>query len=334
VRFLVKARLRWPSGNGIFAILMVGSAVLMVLPSRWTNPVKTVRQILVPFQDGLYSLTASPGRSIPSRSTRSAIPAEKHDETLRELEAMRNEVISLQLQLREIEAEQPGIGTYLKKFIDRAAVREGRLIPARVVAFDPTGWRDAVLLGTGRQRGVRQDAWIASRRLLDAGTKDGVEQGMVVLAREYLIGRVEEVTPFSARVLLLSDVDFRAEVWIGRVEATRFNVLPPPEILRTGQRWAQTGQEAVFVLAGRGKGEMIVRDVHEDYVKHDVLRVGDLVVSPGTGPDLPVVMVIGQVEKIEDDPAQRQLRQLIVRCPVDTRALHWVYVVDVRPTGR
>jgi len=259
------------------------------------------------------------------------IPPEHHQQVVRELEAMRNEVASLRLQLREIEAEQPIIGMYLKKFGDRSAIRGGRLIPARVIAYDPVAWRDAILLSSGRQRGVRPEAWVASRHFLDAGAKDGVQQGMVVLAREYLIGKIDEVTPFSSRVVLLSDVDSRAEVWIGRVEGTRFTVLPRLEVLRAGHTGARPGQEGLFSLAGRGKGEMLINGVHEDYVKQQILRVDDLVVSPGTGPDLPVTMVIGQITQIEDDPAQRQLRQLTVRCPIDTRALRWVYVLDVTP---
>ncbi len=330
----VKARLHWPNRNGLFAILMIISAVLMFVPSRYTGSVKTVRQILVPFQDGLHSLTSGSSKPATNKDTRATVPAEQYNKIVGDLEAARNELVSLQLQLREIESEQPTLGMYLRKFIDRSTIREGRLVPARVIAGEPTGLRDSFLLGGGRRRGIKIESWVASRRMIDAGTKDGVQTGMSVLAREYLIGKIEDVTPFSSRVALLSDVDAQAETWIGRVMATRFNVLSSPDAVRSGQVWAQPGQEAVFFLTGRGKGDMLVKGVHEDYIRLNALQVGDLVVSPGTGPDLPVAMLIGRVEKIEDDPSQRQLRQLIVRCPIDLRSLRWVYVLDVAPVDR
>ncbi len=326
----MKARMPWPSRNGVFALLMACSVILMILPARWTNPLKTIRQIAVPFQDGLYTLTAGSDRSPSTQGNRSTVPIEQYEKLKRELEAMRNETISVQSMLHEIQAEKGTVEMYLKKFFDRSAVREGRLVPARVIAHDPASWRDAALLSAGRRKGVQLQAWVASRRFLDTGTSDGVDQGMVVLAREYLIGRIEEATPFSSRVVLLSDVDARAEAWIGRIEGTKFGVLPSPEDFRGGARWAEPGHEAVFFLTGRGKGEMVVRGVHEDYVKGQAIVAGDLVVSPGTGRDLPVAMVMGLIEAVEDDPAQRQLRQLVVRCPIDTSALRWVYVLDVQ----
>jgi cell shape-determining protein MreC len=330
----VKARLHLPSGNGIFAILMIGAAILMLLPSRWTAPLRTVRQVLVPFQDGLYSLTSGSPRPPGSRNDRPTVPAEQYEKVVRELEAMRNEAVSLQLMLHEIEAEQGTVEMYLKKFFDRSAVRQGKLVPARVIACDPLSWRDAALLGTGRRSGVQMQAWVASRSFLDTGSKDGVEEGMVVMAREYLIGQIKEVTPFSSAVVLLSDVESRAEAWIGRIEGTTFRVVAVPEQLRGGARWAEPGHEKIFFLHGRGRGEMVVRGVIEDYIKLQAIAVGDLVVSPGSGHSLPVAMVIGRIEAIEDDPSQRQLRQLVVRCPIDTSALRWVYVLDVSSTGR
>ena len=126
----------------------------------------------------------------------------------------------------------------------------------------------------------------------------------------------------------------KAEVWIGRFEGERLRLLGSADALRAGRHWAEIGQEANFLLVGRGDGEMIVGGVHEDYVNRKVLTVGDLVISAGTSAELPVVMVIGHVEQIEDDPAQRQLRQLVVRCPLDTSRLRWVYVVDVPPRDK
>lgn len=323
----MKARLSVPSRNGIFVILMACSAILMLLPTRWTGGLKCVQQVLIPFQDGMYAITAGPtlGEEPP------AVSAEEYQQVVSELEAKRNEIVSLHLLIREIEAEHPAVTLILQRLVDRASTRESKLVPARVIAYDPSSWRDTALLGAGRSRGVDVKDWVASRRLLDAGEKDGVQQGMTVLAREYLIGYIDEVTPYSSRLVLLSDDTAQVQVWIGRVEREQFNILPSLEALRDGKRSAGPGGEAGFLLTGRGRDEMIISGVHEDYVHHKALAVGDLVVSAGSSAKLPVAMVIGKVEKIEDDPAQRQLRRLIVRCPVDTSRLRWVYVVSAPP---
>ena len=322
-------RLPLPRRNNLFAILMGCSILLILLPVRWTGWLKSVRQVLVPFQHGVSALTGGSSVGGPA-----SVSGEEHRRVVDELESTRNELIALHALVREMEAEQPTVATIIQKLLTRTASREGRLVPARIIAHDPAAWRDAPLLSRGRQSGVRDGAWVTSCRDLDAGEEDGMRQGMLVLAREYLIGQIAEVTPYSSRLILLSDVETRIQVWIGRIEDKRFRVLPSPDALREPKRWADPGAEASFLLAGRGNGRMVVEQVHEDYVKKGVIAVDDLVVSAGTTAELPVVMVIGRIAKIEDDPAQRQLRQLQVRCPVDPSRLRWVYAVDAPPRDR
>lgn len=319
-------RLPLPRRNNLFAIMMGCSILLMLLPVRWTGWLKSVRQVLVPFQHGMSALAGG-----SSTGGTASVPGEEHRRVVGELESTRNELIALHALIREMEAERPTVAMILQKLLTRTASREGRLVPARIIAHDPAAWRDAPLLSRGRRSGIRNGAWVTSCRDLDAGEEDGMRQGMLVMAREFLIGRIAEVTPYTSRLILLSDIETRTQVWIGRIEGKRFGVLPSPDALRDGKHQADPGAEASFLLAGRGNGEMVVEQVHEDYVKNNVIAVDDLVVSAGTTAELPVVMVIGRVTKIEDDPAQRQLRQLQVRCPVDPSRLRWVYAVDAPP---
>lgn len=327
----MKARLRLPSRNVVFALLMVLSAALMVLPSRWTGGLKCARQVVAPFQDGMYVLTVgpSPGGDKPAR-----ISAKTYHELRTKLDAAQNQIISLNLLLRELEAERPTIGLILQKLSERSATRNGRIVPARVIAADPAAWRDTLLLDKGRSHGISDEQWVASRRLLDAGAKDGVRKGMVTLAREFLLGRIDELTPYSSRLVLLSDQDSREPVWIGRVEGESFRIVASHERLRDGKPWAEPGDEAAFLLVGDGQGKMIISGVHEDYVERDVIEVDDLVVSAGTSATLPIAMVVGHIVKIEDDPGHVQHRRLIVRCPVDEKRLRWVYIVDIPPRAK
>jgi rod shape-determining protein MreC len=67
---------------------------------------------------------------------------------------------------------------------------------AAVIARDPAGWWQTLLLGCGSLQGVRE--------------------GNAVLAPGGLIGLVTSVTPSTARVTLLTDPASRVGVWVGR----------------------------------------------------------------------------------------------------------------------
>jgi rod shape-determining protein MreC len=69
-------------------------------------------------------------------------------------------------------------------------------LTAAVIARDPAGWWQTLVLGRGSLQGVRQ--------------------GNAVLAPGGLIGLVSSVTPSTARVTLLTDPASRVGVWVGR----------------------------------------------------------------------------------------------------------------------
>lgn len=69
-------------------------------------------------------------------------------------------------------------------------------ITAPVIARDPAGWWQTLLLGRGALQGVRE--------------------GSAVLAPGGLIGLVSSVTPTTARVTLLTDPSSRVGVWVAR----------------------------------------------------------------------------------------------------------------------
>lgn len=69
-------------------------------------------------------------------------------------------------------------------------------LTAPVIARDPAGWWQTLLIGRGSLQGVRE--------------------GAAVLAPGGLIGLVSSVTPTTARVTLLSDPSSRVGVWVAR----------------------------------------------------------------------------------------------------------------------
>lgn len=107
--------------------------------------------------------------------------------------------------------------------------------------------------------------------LLNAGTEEGVEHGMVAISDKGVVGRVVSVEAHSARVLLLTDLNSRVPA------ITEFS------------------RERGMVV---GTGGDLVK---LQYLPEDSrVRVGEQVVTSGDGVFFPLGMGLGTVEKIED----------------------------------
>lgn len=73
------------------------------------------------------------------------------------------------------------------------------LLPAQLVAFDPSGWFQTILI--------------------DKGTNDGVVRDMAVVSAEGLVGRVIGVSNHHAKVLLILDGNSAVDAYIQRSRA-------------------------------------------------------------------------------------------------------------------
>jgi rod shape-determining protein MreC len=132
-------------------------------------------------------------------------------------------------------------------------------------------------------------------RLLDSGARDGVREGMAALGRGGLAGRVVDVGPHSARLLLLTDFNSRLPVL----------VLPSrdPAIL---------------------SGDNGPRPRLEFLPLTPQVQVGDRVVTSGAAGVLPVGLPIGLVVRDAED-------ELRVRPALDWRDLQHVRLVQAPP---
>jgi rod shape-determining protein MreC len=55
--------------------------------------------------------------------------------------------------------------------------------------------------------------------LVDAGTLKGIQPGMVALYENNLVGRVDSVTPFYSKIILVTDRSCKVAVWCGTSQA-------------------------------------------------------------------------------------------------------------------
>jgi hypothetical protein len=310
--------------SAVFAALMGASAASLLLPRSWTDGPKHLMQVLVPPQDLLFQTSRAAARMLCSdaavhgagASAATADDAERRSR--RDALALENQVIALSGQLDTVRRENSLLRGLREKYIPPGVL----LVPAQVVARDIGGWRDSLLLSRGASQRIERGDAAASRLFLTGGEADGVAVGHLVLAREVLLGRVDEVGPFTSRLRLFSDVGLRTEVRVGRRVESRFVVVDYP-----------------CTLLGRGAGEMIIEDVPLRHVAEgphaaaggDGMRVGDWVISPPGAPGLPTPMTLGRVAGFKSDPRKRLVATVHVEGLLSPDDVGDVFVVA---TGR
>jgi rod shape-determining protein MreC len=111
--------------------------------------------------------------------------------------------------------------------------------------------------------------------VLSAGRGDGIRIGMPVRSADGLIGRIVDAGQTASRVLLISD---------------RANIVPA-RLLRTG---------IPVISQGRGDGTVDVRPLE---VGRNPFKIGDIIITSGTGGLYPPLVPIARIVRLDDDGA-------------------------------
>lgn len=167
-----------------FLAYLAVSLALFILPARLTGPVRDVA--LYPF-GLLQRLTFSAVRTMASFGR---LPELWRAD--REAAELRDRVRQLETELTEETARRKAAEARLAALSRVPPALQRRAVAANVVAFDPTPMRRVALLNRGARAGVAPRG--------------------VVLWNGAIVGRVESVGPFTARVALLGDPQCRIAV--------------------------------------------------------------------------------------------------------------------------
>lgn len=133
---------------------------------------------------------------------------------------------------------------------------------------------------------------------INQGSLDGIQKGMpVIVGAGILIGKVDEVFPTSARVILLSNPES----------------LTNGIALNTDARGIVNGEYGLGLLFGM-------------VLQADTLIAGDMVVTSGLGGDMPKGLLIGTLQetRFSDD---RLFQQASLLSPVRFDRLRYVFVI-------
>lgn len=316
MRYL-RLRVRRPSKPTIFALLMGVSLLMALLPNDPLGPIKNVTQLVAPLQ--MVTLEATRGLSAPvSKLTAEPIDAARHSKLLEANRALQNENAVLRQELSRRQATIDELSGIRGR---DGFPREAVLIPARVVSLEASPGRDSMLVGKGQIQNVKPGDWVITRMEVDAGTADGVRDTAAVLARQYLIGWVQQAGPFTSRVVLLSDGLARRPM--------RVHIAPLMAGNDEYRVLTAKGKPLTFVLEGAGRGTMRLRDIPASLVDAGHVRVGDLITCDPNNASLPVPLVVGEITRLDLNRDKPVHYDALVRCPQDPNALNQVYVADL-----
>jgi rod shape-determining protein MreC len=178
--------------------------------------------------------------------------------------------------MRELEIENQDLRELLGL---RARAPAGSLLSVSVIARDPLRVVQAVTI--------------------DRGAESGVAVNAPVISWKGVVGRVIEVHPTSAKVLLATDVNSAVSVRI-----------QDPASRSTG------------LVRGVGDGRLLLQYVP----RTDALRMGDIAITSGIGGIFPSGLVVGKIVQVRQRDFE-VFQEALVEPAVDMHNLERLYVL-------
>jgi rod shape-determining protein MreC len=223
--------------------LLLAAAALVVVQGPALRLEALGTRLLVPLQGAVTSAISG---------TLGTVATVQQARQLREQNvAYREEIDRLQAEmvgLRELELENQDLRNLLGL---RQQAPPGEMIAVRVVARDPLPFAQVLVIDGGSEQGVRED--------------------LPVLTWRGLVGRVIEVQPTSARVLLVTDANSSIS---GRIQN--------PDSRATG------------VIRGRNDQWLLMQYLPQQ----EQVQTGDLVLTSGLGGVFPAGLPIGKIAQV------------------------------------
>ncbi|MBF0842464.1 MULTISPECIES: rod shape-determining protein MreC [Mammaliicoccus] len=150
------------------------------------------------------------------------------------------------------------------------------------------------------------DQWM-NTIIIDKGKKSGMKENMAVITSEGLVGRIKKANQFSSQVELIST----------SVKTSKLSV----DIQQEG--------ENVFGMINRydeEKGLLVISDIDNKYK----IKKGSKVVTNGLGDQLPKGLLVGEVEKVENDEYGLS-KVAYIKTSTNIKDLSHVYVANRDP---
>lgn len=134
--------------------------------------------------------------------------------------------------------------------------------------------------------------------LINKGTRDNIKVGWPVLYKDFLIGVIESVSPYNAKVKILLDSDFKIEAY---------------------------DQETL--AKGVVKGQFDNSFLFDNVLQTDNLNLGDIIVTSGENLKVPENLLIGKVVEIKKKEAD-VFQKAILESFINYKELEYVFLLE------
>lgn len=264
------------------ATLVVGLGGLLLLSPLWAAggapPERTALDLIGPAQRGVHV-----GTGVANGAFRWIESVLRGPALAQENEALRGQVERLNTEvtrLRQAAEENEELRALVNYMRSNA---QWHYVGAQVIGYDPQRLAQAIVV--------------------DKGSRDGVEVGMVVVAEGGLVGRVVSAAATTSQVLLITDP-------------------------RSAVNGEVQGKRVRGVVRAHGDGRLRLDHPSEG----QTVEVGDVVVTSGLGGTFPPGILIGQVAEVKSLSPSDIFPDIIIRSAVAFPRLRWVlFVMDFTP---
>jgi rod shape-determining protein MreC len=170
---------RWVS-----TLVVVGLAVVFLIPGPWRGLENVGSTVLAPLQMGVAG-TVDQAANFVATLQRVRSLADENADYKDEIDQLQSELV----RMRELEVENQDLRNLLGM---RERAGPGTLMPVEVIARDDTPYVQAITINRGSNDGIKVDA--------------------VVITHQGVVGRVEKVNPASSKVRLINDLNSSVSV--------------------------------------------------------------------------------------------------------------------------
>jgi rod shape-determining protein MreC len=247
----------------IAGLLVAGGITGKLGPVRWVFD-----HTIAPTGRGLSAAGSSAGEALGNVSRVSGLA--------RENTRLERENADLRQRLAA-DAETRSDNELLRKQLGIEVAGASRQVAAEVVLFAPDSYRQFVTINKGSQAGVAA--------------------GMAVTAQGVLIGTISDVQPTTAKIMLVTDPEFK--------------------LAAKDQETGATG-----ILRGQIGNGLLLDEIGQT----DTLKPGDSVTSAGLGGQIPPGLLIGKVQSV-NSRANVVFQTAQVESEFRVSGLRFVYVV-------
>lgn len=265
----MKTRLDRRAAVAILLLIALLAGVVL-RPTGYLKPVQDlVSTVFAPLQYGLTWITTRIGHALVTVRDLRALPSR-----VDELQATVDRLMVENVRLREAEIENANLRELLQF---KMANPSYEMLAAEVIGRDPDN--------------------LLQYLIIDRGSEDGLQAGMPVVTARGLVGRIDEVFPRTARVLLLTDP---ASTVSALIQSSR----------------------SAGIVQGQGRSGLVMRFVEQS----EPVAENDIVLTSGLGGAYPKRLLIGQVVSVTRSDVEMFL-EIAVQSAVDFDRVESVLVI-------